>query len=268
MVTYKITVNRAHGDRRMTVDDDKCLVNVFNMYKSNREIHIFVDVANENREVDNMVASKNENRETDNVETRGINAESDVGNVETDVVNVQFEVGNGETDMGDNDKENDEYDFSYEDKNWRGDDDVPYSRNDCQYVGPISTCKEWDASSDGFSDYQSGNEGGRSSSDSDNVEIMNGDSKRKRKSKVYDTFEYETEFLVENGGNSDWNLCKGMFFENVDLFRDALRDYIIKKGIKVIRKKNERARVTVHCVVARCKWRIYASLLWIRLLLR
>ncbi|CAK9157829.1 unnamed protein product [Ilex paraguariensis] len=183
----------------MTVDDDKCLVNVFNMYKSNREIHIFVDVANENREVDNMVASKNENRETDNVETRVINAESDVGNVETDVVNVQFEVGNEETDMGDNDKENDEYGFSYEDKNWRGDDDVPYSRNDCQYVGPISTCKEWDASSDGFSDYQSGNEGGRSSSDSDNVEIMNGDSKRKRKSKVYDTFEYETEFLCNEG---------------------------------------------------------------------
>ncbi|CAK9163226.1 unnamed protein product [Ilex paraguariensis] len=53
-----------------------------------------VDV-NENREVDNMVAS---------------------------VVNIQFEVENGETDLRDDDKEDDIYDFSFKDKDWRGDD--------------------------------------------------------------------------------------------------------------------------------------------------
>ncbi|CAK9136686.1 unnamed protein product [Ilex paraguariensis] len=84
-----------------------------------------------------------------------------------DDANVQFEVGNVETDVGDNDKEDDVYGFSSEDDDWRGEgDDVPDSRNNCQYVGPINTCEEWDANSDGFSDYQSGNEGGRSSSDS------------------------------------------------------------------------------------------------------
>ncbi|CAK9175420.1 unnamed protein product [Ilex paraguariensis] len=184
----------------MTIDDDKCLMNAFNMYQSSREIRIFVDVgyqstlqllasnanmdANENREVDNMGA--------DNVETSGINEESEVGNVETCVANFQFEVGNGEIDMGDNDKEDDVYGFSSEDEDWRG-------------------------KGDGVSDYQSGNEGGRSSSDSDSddVENMNGDIKRKQKSKVSDTSEYETEFHVENGGNVTgnyvWGCCLRMF---------------------------------------------------------
>ncbi|CAK9165696.1 unnamed protein product [Ilex paraguariensis] len=155
---------------------------------------------NENKEVGNMVVGENENREVDNVETSGINLEFKVGNVETGVVNVKFEVGNGETDVVDNDKEDGVYGFSFEDEDWRGEgDDVPDSRNDCQYVGPISTCEEWDANSDGFSDYQSGNEGGRSSNDSDDVENMNGDSKQKRKSKVYDTSDYGTEFHIDNG---------------------------------------------------------------------
>ncbi|CAK9167543.1 unnamed protein product, partial [Ilex paraguariensis] len=192
--------------------------------------------------------------EHDIVVLSGINVESEVGNVETGVANVHFEVGNGEIDVGDNDKEDDVYGFSFEDEDWRGEgDDVPDSRNDCQYVRPISTCEEWDASSDGFLDYQSGNEGGRSNSDSDDLENMNGDNKRKKKSKVYDTSEYGTEFHVENGGNSDWDFCVGMLFENLDLFRDALRDYIIKKGIKVIRKKNERTTVIVHRAAERCK---------------
>ncbi|CAK9147758.1 unnamed protein product [Ilex paraguariensis] len=153
--------------------------------------------------------------EHDIVVHNGINVASEVENVDTNVANVQFEVGNVKTDVGDNDKEDDVYGFSSEDDDWRDEgDDVPDSRNDCQYVGLINTCEEWDASSDGFSDYQSGNEGGRSSSDSDDVEYMNGDNKQKRKSKVYDTSEYETEFHVENGGNSDWDLCANPCYED------------------------------------------------------
>ncbi|CAK9186438.1 unnamed protein product [Ilex paraguariensis] len=115
--------------------------------------------------------------EHDIVVHSGINVASEVENVDTDAANVQFKVRNVETDVGDNDKEDDVYGFNSEDDDWRGED------------------------------YQSGNEGGRSSSDSDDVEYMKGDNKRKRKSKVYDTSEYETKFHVENGGNSDWDFC-------------------------------------------------------------
>ncbi|CAK9137920.1 unnamed protein product [Ilex paraguariensis] len=102
------------------------------------------------------------------------------GNVETSGVNVEskFVVGNGETHVADNDKEDNVYGFGFEHEDWRGKDyDILDSRNDCQYVGPISTCEEWDANNDGFSNYQSGDEGGMNSSDSDDVENMNGDRK-------------------------------------------------------------------------------------------
>ncbi|KAF7140647.1 hypothetical protein RHSIM_Rhsim06G0119600 [Rhododendron simsii] len=50
-----------------------------------------------------------------------------------------------------------------------------------------------------------------------------------------------------------------MIFADVDAFRAKLRDYTVEKGFKIVRDKNEKPRVTAHCDVEGCPWRIHAS---------
>ncbi|KAL0431102.1 UNVERIFIED_CONTAM: hypothetical protein Sradi_0736200 [Sesamum radiatum] len=50
-----------------------------------------------------------------------------------------------------------------------------------------------------------------------------------------------------------------MIFENVDKFRNVLRDYVVQKGFVMIRLKNERTRVTYKCAADGCSWRIHVS---------
>lgn len=38
-------------------------------------------------------------------------------------------------------------------------------------------------------------------------------------------------------------LEKGMLFENIDKFREVLRDYVVQEGFELVRLKNERTRV-------------------------
>lgn len=45
---------------------------------------------------------------------------------------------------------------------------------------------------------------------------------------------------------------KGMLFENVDKYREMLRDYVVQEGSAVVRLKNERTRVTCKCAIDRC----------------
>ncbi|KAF8393878.1 hypothetical protein HHK36_020076 [Tetracentron sinense] len=44
-----------------------------------------------------------------------------------------------------------------------------------------------------------------------------------------------------------------------DINREALRDYITEEGFEIVRDKNEKARVTAHCLGEGCLWRIHAS---------
>ncbi|KAH7841281.1 hypothetical protein Vadar_027889 [Vaccinium darrowii] len=50
-----------------------------------------------------------------------------------------------------------------------------------------------------------------------------------------------------------------MIFSNVDAFRAALRDYTVRTDFKLVRDKNEKARITAHCSAKGCPWRIHAS---------
>ncbi|KAH7837351.1 hypothetical protein Vadar_012852 [Vaccinium darrowii] len=50
-----------------------------------------------------------------------------------------------------------------------------------------------------------------------------------------------------------------MIFVDVDAFRAKLRDYIVEKGFKIKRDKNEKCTVTAHCAFKGCPWRIHAS---------
>lgn len=51
----------------------------------------------------------------------------------------------------------------------------------------------------------------------------------------------------------------GMEFENLDLFKDALRDYTIHLGREFVWKKNDRERVRAKCKEQECKWEIFCS---------
>ncbi|KAL0356419.1 UNVERIFIED_CONTAM: hypothetical protein Sradi_4088800 [Sesamum radiatum] len=55
------------------------------------------------------------------------------------------------------------------------------------------------------------------------------------------------------------HLEQGMIFENVDKFREVLRDYVVQEGFLIVRLKNERTRVTCKCAADGCSWRIHAS---------
>ncbi|KAG5562515.1 hypothetical protein RHGRI_005292 [Rhododendron griersonianum] len=73
----------------------------------------------------------------------------------------------------------------------------------------------------------------------------------------FDTSYYGKEPYVDCEG--EVVLEEKMIFADVDAFRSKLRDYTLEKGFKIVRDKNEKARITTHCDVKGCLWRIHAS---------
>lgn len=57
--------------------------------------------------------------------------------------------------------------------------------------------------------------------------------------------------------NRDLEVC--MKFPNVQVFRDALIDWVVRNEYQLDFLKNERERVTAKCMAEGCKWRIHAS---------
>ena len=53
-------------------------------------------------------------------------------------------------------------------------------------------------------------------------------------------------------------LKKGMKFPNSKVFREALREYAIKKPVDIKFKLNEKKKISVYCI-NECGWRCYAS---------
>ncbi|KAH7866421.1 hypothetical protein Vadar_020209 [Vaccinium darrowii] len=106
----------------------------------------------------------------------------------------------------------------------------------------------YELNSDGLSSYQSDDKGGRESSD---------DERSGSESKAIDISTFGHEFYVE--GEGPIKLEKGMIFGDVNKFREVLKEYTIQQGCKIIRDKNERGRVTCHCVALGCQWRVHAS---------
>ncbi|KAF8389226.1 hypothetical protein HHK36_025919 [Tetracentron sinense] len=101
-------------------------------------------------------------------------------------------------------------------------------------------------SKDGLSDYQSND---------DCDPISNSDSNDKGVD--INRFMCGKEFEVQEGRKV--SLEVGMLFGNVTEFREALRDYVIQEGFEIVKDKNEKTRVTVHCSAEGCLWRIHAS---------
>lgn len=61
----------------------------------------------------------------------------------------------------------------------------------------------------------------------------------------------------ENMKNRDLEVC--MKFPNISVFREALRDWLVRNGYELHFLKNERARITGKCKAEGCNWRIHAS---------
>ncbi|KAH7836526.1 hypothetical protein Vadar_002444 [Vaccinium darrowii] len=99
------------------------------------------------------------------------------------------------------------------------------------------------------SDYQSGDDEGRYSSEGE-AEIVS-------KGTGVAATSYGKEPYLD--GEGEVVLERHMIFEDVNAFRAKLRDYTVEKGFKIVRDKNEKGRVTAHCAAVGCKWRIHAS---------
>ncbi|KAK4421759.1 hypothetical protein Salat_2126500 [Sesamum alatum] len=52
-----------------------------------------------------------------------------------------------------------------------------------------------------------------------------------------------------------------MVFNDIHVFRSALREYVSGESFEIIRKKNERTRVTAQCKAKDCPWRIHDSIM-------
>ncbi|KAA8517877.1 hypothetical protein F0562_015334 [Nyssa sinensis] len=89
--------------------------------------------------------------------------------------------------------------------------------------------------------------------------IDEGEGKGKSTSKVFEYNLYGKEYHAKEGDKIV--LKSRQLFENVDKFKEVLRDYTIQQGCSIIRDKNEKARVTAHCVDSSYIWRIHVSLL-------
>ncbi|KAF7136322.1 hypothetical protein RHSIM_Rhsim08G0160500 [Rhododendron simsii] len=136
------------------------------------------------------------------------------------------------------------YGYNDEDDDWNMDREGEVESND----GGRLMDEIRGVDDEGLSDYQSGDDEGNISSGSDEVT------------------EHAARFDTSYYGKEPYVDCKGevvleekMIFANVDAFRAKLRDYTVEKGFKIVRDKNEKARVTAHCDVEGCPWRIHAS---------
>ena len=67
----------------------------------------------------------------------------------------------------------------------------------------------------------------------------------------------EPEFNVQTDMRKP-KLKKGMKFPNSKVFREALREYAIKKPVDIKFKLNEKKKISVYCI-NECGWRCYAS---------
>ncbi|KAL0375678.1 UNVERIFIED_CONTAM: hypothetical protein Scaly_0685400 [Sesamum calycinum] len=65
------------------------------------------------------------------------------------------------------------------------------------------------------------------------------------------------------GEDQKIHLEQGMIFENVDKFREVLRDYVVQEGFVIVRLKNERTRVTSEHTCVRVKTMKEANSSWI-----
>ncbi|KAL0346023.1 UNVERIFIED_CONTAM: hypothetical protein Sradi_4433600 [Sesamum radiatum] len=66
-------------------------------------------------------------------------------------------------------------------------------------------------------------------------------------------------FTIPKNPMQKIKLEKGMVFTNVDMFREVLKEYVIREGFQVKRIKNEKSRVTTVFAAEGCSWRVHAS---------
>lgn len=146
----------------------------------------------------------------------------------------------------DDDFEENVVDLSEKEVEWSDDSDDPVYNFD-----PTEIDSEVDADSDEMSDYQSEDDARDTSSSDDDLGTFG------PTTKAFDPSKNGVEFHVGEQGKI--KLAKGLLFENVDKFREALRDYTIQEGCTIVRLKNEKSRVTCECGALDWNWRVHAS---------
>ncbi|KAH7860159.1 hypothetical protein Vadar_010052 [Vaccinium darrowii] len=157
-------------------------------------------------------------------------------------------VEDNEMEDGDEDVGDDFYGFSDEDRDWNEYEDEHEEGDD----DDVSLDEEEVSSDDdAISNYQSDDNEGNAS---DN-EVSN--APKRLKANYFDSSNFGKESYL--GPQGEVILEEKMIFSNVDAFRAALRDYTMRTGFKLVRDKNEKARVTAHCAAKGCPWRIHAS---------
>ncbi|KAH7864667.1 hypothetical protein Vadar_032377 [Vaccinium darrowii] len=152
----------------------------------------------------------------------------------------------------DEEVEDEYYGFSDEDREWNEDEEHEEHVSD----GEISLDEEEVTSDDdALSNYQSDDNKGNYESDDD---ASKGPKASKAlKANYFDSICFGKEPYF--GPEGEVILEEGMIFNNVDSVRAALRDYTVRTGFKIVREKNEKARVIAHCATKGCPWRIHAS---------
>ncbi|CAK9136284.1 unnamed protein product [Ilex paraguariensis] len=204
-VMIDITVNRPDGSGKLVLDGDEQLQEMFFLYRNCKEILVFVNV-----EVGSQVRLSpppdvgiGEEPNVDDNEPNVQNDDTDANRheVKHDIVD-EHTGGSGEND--DRGANRHEVDDANDDNVYVDGDDAPnvsYEYND----DTINTQLDENCD-DEFSDYQSGDEGYVSNTNSEELEVDVDETHtrgRKRKCNVSDTSRFGVEFSVPEDGNTD-----------------------------------------------------------------
>ncbi|CAK9184819.1 unnamed protein product [Ilex paraguariensis] len=186
-VMIAITVDWLDASGKLVLNDDEQLHEMFYLYRNCKEIPVFVNI-----EVGSHVRLPpppnvriGEKLKVDDNEPNVENDDVDANRHEVDYVNGDEHTGVGVD-------SDDALNVSYENN-----DDIINTQLD-------------ENNDDGFLDYQSGDEGYVSSTDSKELEAEVDKThrrSRKRKCNVSDTSRFGVGFNVPNDGNTDWDFC-------------------------------------------------------------
>lgn len=207
---------------KRAVENDKDVFDMFYLGGRIKTVNMFVSVEPTTKGVNvesSKVAKVVELSDDEGVEEGG-NVEYDGG------VNCE----------GDEEVEDEFYGFSDKDRVWNEDE-------------------EGSTYDDALSNYGSDDNEGKYDNDNDATKDLT--VLKALKSNYFDSSYFGKEPYF--GPEEEVILEEKMLFTNVDSFRASLRDYTMRTGFKIVRDKNEKARVTAHRATKGCPWRIHAS---------
>ncbi|KAL0384318.1 UNVERIFIED_CONTAM: hypothetical protein Sradi_2826100 [Sesamum radiatum] len=237
-IFFDIYADCEDRNERIHVVCDEDVLQMFHRNVVTAEVHVWIHVeliTPLGAELHVIDLDAEEDDETEGVEAEGVDQGAE--GVDQGAEDVQVESAADETHV-----EDDENAMHDECNSVRGDKQTNEDEDD----GLMSGYSSDDAPLDAVSENESDVDEDKNEDDDESEDPMK-------------NYLHRDMYEGAEGEDHKIHLEQGMIFENVDKFREVLRDYVVQEGFLIVRLKNERTRVTCKCAADGCSWRIHAS---------